>query len=193
MERKSLVGFIKNILPIPDTVAETIAANFEPFTLSKNDVILKHGKVSNDYMILEEGCIRSFTFNAEGVEVTTNFYMKRSVVFEVASFFKRTPSRETFQALQDCAGWKTNYETIQTLFHTIPEFRELGRMILVNGYVAFKERTLSMIDLTAEQRYEDLIRNRPEIFQHAPLKHVASYLGITDTSLSRIRKEFTNK
>jgi len=86
-----------------------------------------------------------------------------------------------------------NYDSLQILFHSIPEFREFGRTNLVNGFIALKERTLSIINLTAEQRYEDLMRTRPEIFQNAPLKQIASFLGITDTSLSRIRKEFKQR
>jgi len=82
---------------------------------------------------------------------------------------------------------------LQTLFHNIPEFREFGRMILVKGFIAFKQRALSLINETAEQRLENLIKVRPEIFQKAPLKNIASYLGITDTSLSRIRREITKK
>jgi hypothetical protein len=86
-----------------------------------------------------------------------------------------------------------NYEQLNHLFHTIPEFREFGRWVLVNGFTAFKLRTLSMITETAEQRYVSLLQSHPEVFQHAPLKYIASYLGITDTSLSRIRKEFSRK
>jgi CRP-like cAMP-binding protein len=79
------------------------------------------------------------------------------------------------------------------LFHSIPEFREFGRANLVNAYAGLQERTLSMINLTAEQRYENLIASQPEIFQHSPLKYIASYLGVTDSSLSRIRKDFVSK
>jgi hypothetical protein len=64
---------------------------------------------------------------------------------------------------------------------------------LVRGYAALKARMLSMITDTAEERYEKLLQSNPEVFQHAALKHIASYLGITDTSLSRIRKELTKK
>lgn len=191
-ENAFLTGFFRNILPITDGIANTIASHFEHIDISKGEIILRQGRVCNDYIILERGCIRSYTIDAEGNEVTTNLYTV-GVVFEVASFFKRSPSQETFHAVQDCKGWKTSFDTIQTLFHTLPEFRELGRMILVNGFVALKERTLSMINLTAEQRYEELISKKPEIFQLAPLKNIASYLGITDTSLSRIRKEFAHK
>jgi len=66
-------------------------------------------------------------------------------------------------------------------------------MILVKGFISFKQRALSLINESAEERYETLINSRPEIFQRAPLKYIASYLGITDTSLSRIRRELAHK
>ena len=85
------------------------------------------------------------------------------------------------------------WEQLNMLFHSLPEFREFGRSILVKGFTALKNRMLSMITETAEERYAHLLQNKPEIFQHAPLKTIASYLGITDTSLSRIRKELAKK
>jgi hypothetical protein len=115
------------------------------------------------------------------------------MVFEVGSFFQKTPSKENFQALEDCSGWFINFDQLQLLFHTIPEFREFGRMILVKGFITFKQRALSLINERAERRYESLINARPDIFQKAPLKYIASYLGITDTSLSRIRRELSHK
>lgn len=84
-----------------------------------------------------------------------------------------------------------NYDYLQTCFHTIPEFREFGRMMIINNYSRLKERMPDMIQLTAEQRYEKLFTSYAEIFHNAPLKYIASYLGITYTSLNRIRKEIT--
>ena len=89
-------------------------------------------------------------------------------------------------------AWLT-YEDMQTSFHDIPEFREFGRLNLINEYGRLKQRMLSALQETAEQRYSDLVRSSPDVFQHVPLKYIASYLGITDTSLSRIRKEFMKK
>ena len=192
-DRKFLIDFLKQTIPIADNVANDIAIDFKPITYTKNDFLLKQGQVSNNFLFLETGYIRAFTFDTDGDEVTTNYYKPNSIVFEVASYFKRTPTNENIQALTNCAGWVGTYDTFQILFHSIPEFREFGRTNLVNGFIALKERTLSMINLTAEQRYENLITTRPDIFQNAPLKQIASYLGITDTSLSRIRKEFAQR
>jgi hypothetical protein len=86
-----------------------------------------------------------------------------------------------------------DFETLNKLFHSTPEFREFGRSILVKGFAEFKNRTFSLINKTAEERYKFLLESKPEIFQYASLKHIASYLGVTDTSLSRIRKSFLAK
>ena len=193
LERQNLISFIKLAMPMCDNKASDIADNFEPVSLHKNDFILKDGSICNDYFFLEQGFMRAYTFDTEGNEVTTNLYGRNSIVFEVASYIKRTPSRENIQALTDCFGWKGNYTNLQSLFHVSPEFRGFARVILVNSFIDLKERTLSMINLTAEKRYEALLESRREIIQNVSIKHIASYLGITDTSLSRIRKEIAIK
>ncbi len=86
-----------------------------------------------------------------------------------------------------------SYSELNMLFHSMPEFRDFGRHILVTGFSALKSRMLSTITDTAEARYEKLLKSRPEIFRQVPLKYIASYSGITDTSLSRIRKESAKK
>lgn len=193
MPSQNLIAFIQNLVPIPLSKIDEIVSHFQPIQFSKNEFLLQEGTVSDRYLFLDDGFMRAFTLDLDGNEVTTGFYSAGQVVFEVASFFQKTPSRESIQALEDCEGWYLMYNELNLLFHTIPEFRDFGRMVLVKGFSSFKERTLSMINESAEQRYETLMRTRPEIFQHAQLKQVASYLGITDTSLSRIRKELSRK
>ena len=193
MNRERLLQFIKEILPMHQNKVEEIASYFQGIEIAKGEYFIKYEKINNKYLFLEKGFIRSYTYDLDGNEVTTNFYSERQIVFEVASFFHETSSKENFQALEDCIGQYITYEQLQILFHNIPEFREFGRMILVKGFIAFKLRTLSLINETAEQRLESLVKIRPEIFQKAPLKNIASYLGVTDTSLSRIRREIANK
>ena len=189
----SLHQFIHNHVTIPEATAAQIAGAFQKKSLKKGDIFLKAGKVSDEYLFLESGFIRSFLLDTEGNEITLNFYSGGNVVYEVASFFQRVPSQESFQALTDCTAWALTYADLNRLFHEVPEFREMGRTLLVKGFISFKMRTLSMINQTAEQRYETLLKTQPEVFQHAPLKYIASYLGVTDSSLSRIRKELSQK
>ncbi|MFP5041701.1 Crp/Fnr family transcriptional regulator [Parasediminibacterium sp. JCM 36343] len=192
MDKELLTTFIQNHIPASRETLLKIAAQFEEKDFSKNDYFLKEGKISN-YLFLAEGFMRAFTFDTNGNEVTTYFYQKNRVVFEASSFFMRTISTENIQAVTDCKGYFTNFEKLNILFHSTPEFREFGRLMLVKEFAAYKQRTLAMINKSAEERYADLINSNKEIFQYAQLKHIASYLGMTDTSLSRIRKEFSKK
>jgi len=193
MSSQKLIQFFKNSNLVSPKAAEDIANTFSPKEITKNNFLLKEGRVSDEYFFLENGFIRAFANDIEGNDVTTNFYSNCQVVFEVSSFFNRTASKENFQAIVDCEGWYITYEQLNNLFHSMHEFRDFGRSILVKGFSSLKVRMLSMITETAEQRYDTLLKTNPEIFQQAALKHIASYLGITDTSLSRIRKEYTKK
>ena len=163
---------------------------FEERRFSKNEFFLKEGKVC-DFLYLTEGFMRAYTFDLKGNEVTTNLFAANRRVYDQASFFLQTASEENIQAITDCLGYSITFEKMNNLFHSIPEFREYGRGMLVKELVSYKKRTLAMINKSAEQRYEDLIKDAEEIFQFVQLRHIASYLGITNSSLSRIRREFS--
>ena len=193
MSSQKLIQFFRNSNLVSPKAAEEIASTFSPKEIKKNGFLFKEGRVCDEYFFLENGFIRAFANDIEGNDVTTGFYSNNHVVFEVSSFFNRTVSKENFQAIVDCEGWSITYEQLNKLFHSMHEFRDFGRSILVKGFSSLKIRMLSMITETAEQRYDTLLKTNPEIFQQAALKHIASYLGITDTSLSRIRKEYTKK
>lgn len=191
-EIQSLIRFLQQT-PMTEEAAAEIAEKFKPVAYAKNAYFLRAGEVNNDYLFLENGVMRAFVHDTEGDEVTTHFYGSMQAVFQVASYFQRTPSKENIQALTDCKGWVGTQENFQGLFHSSPAFREFGRAMLVKGFIALKERTLDMITLNAEQRYAALLKTDPEILRHSPVKYIASYLGITDTSLSRIRKEIAHR
>jgi CRP-like cAMP-binding protein len=193
MQKQIFIQQIQQILPMPPQKAELIANKFSYKEIEKGDFLLKEGKISNALYFLEEGCVRSYILDANGDDVTTSIFMQNSTVNDLISFFKRQPSKENFQALSDCKTFFLTYDELQESFHGIPEFREMGRMMLINNYSSLKDRMLAMVQLTAEQRYLNLIESRPDVFQYVPLKMLATYLGITDTSLSRIRKELAKK
>ncbi|WP_025666324.1 Crp/Fnr family transcriptional regulator [Aquimarina megaterium] len=189
----SLVAFIQHIIPATEAEAIDIARSFEYKELKKGDFIVQEGKISNDYYFFEKGLLRTYLYDIEGNEVTTDFYTSNSIVFEVTSFFQRVPSQVNIQAVTDCRGYRFSYQQLNSLFHNKPAFRDFGRAILVKEFIASKKRTISMINQTAEQRYKALLQSNSEIIMNAPLKHIASYLGITDSTLSRIRKDVVKK
>jgi len=190
MNKLPLVSFFQENSRMSLETVVNISDYFEERRFSKNEFFLKEGKVC-DYLFLAEGLMRAYTFDLKGNEVTTNLFAGNRQVYDHASFFLQTPSEENIQAVTNCLGYSITFEKMNTLFHSIPEYREYGRGMLVNELVSHKKRTLAMINKSAEQRYEDLVKNDKEIFQFVPLKHIASFLGVTNSSLSRIRRDFS--
>jgi CRP-like cAMP-binding protein len=191
MDTQRLEQFITSILSMPIDKAKLFATQFDYFELKKNGLLLQDGKTSRETYFLEEGFIRSSTISNEGEDVTTDIFSAPCFVNDFLSFFKQVPTNEDYQALTNCKIWKMNFEIVQKNFHTYPEFREFGRLMLVSNYSILHERMIDMIKNTAEQRYLKLLKKHPDIFKNVPLKIIASYLGVTDTSLSRIRKEIS--
>lgn len=161
----------------------------KPITFTKGAPILEIGSISDGYLVLESGLMRSYVMDYSGKDITTNFFTRNDIVIEVASLFQRIPSQENIEALSDCVCWKIDFQVFQELFHSIEGFREWGRAWMANSLFEFKQRSVTMITNSATDRYKKLMDSKPEVFQNSPLKYIASYLGVTDTSLSRIRKE----
>lgn len=191
--RENIQNYIQAIVKMPIDKAKILADKFELVEIPKDELIVIENKPTKNTYILESGFIRSFTLGIDGNEVTTNIYAPFCFVNDLLAFFKQQPASENFQTLTPCKLWKMSYEDVQTNFHNIPEFREFGRMMLVTNYSILHQRMLGMIKDTAEIRYSKLMEKHPTIFQNVPLKMIASYLGITDTSLSRIRKKISKK
>jgi CRP-like cAMP-binding protein len=193
MNKEQLEKYIVQLLPISFAQVKKVTTSFDFFTIDKNSFLLQENKISKETYFLESGFIRSYVMDQEGQEVTTNIYSAPCFVNDFLSFFKQQPTKENFQTLTPCKLWRMNFEDVQTNFHNIPEFREFGRMMLVTNYSILNDRMIGMIKDTAEKRYLSLLQQHVDIYQHVPLKIIASYLGITDSSLSRIRKELSKK
>lgn len=170
---------------------EKIGAAHEKTEIEKGRILLKEGEVANEYYILQSGLVRAFVQDYDGNEITTEFFVGGEIVIVPSSLFRRTPSQETLTAVTDVVLWGIGFERFQTLYHSIPGFSEWGRLWFTQQLFNMKQRSLDMITATATSRYLKLMREKPQIIQHVPLKQVASFLGITDTSLSRIRKEIS--
>jgi CRP-like cAMP-binding protein len=192
--KEKLIAFICHTQPLlTQEQAMAVADFFSKKELPKNSIPFTEGKMCGEYYYLESGYVRSYTHNLDGEEVTTGLFVPDRVVCDLLSFFKRIPARENYQTLTDCDVWCITFDQLQMAFHSLPAFREFGRALLVNEYASLKVRMLSTLHETAEERYANLFISNPDIFQYVPLKNIASFLGITDTSLSRIRKEFVKK
>ncbi|RKT01896.1 Crp/Fnr family transcriptional regulator [Chryseobacterium defluvii] len=176
---------------LPEELDEIFKAH-EKVEFQKGDFILEEGKTANEYYIIENGLARSFVNDFNGNEVTTHFFIDNEVVIEVSSLFQRIPTQENIVCITDCECWKLDFDVFQDLFHKIPNLREWGRSWMSQQLFAYKQRSVEMFTLSATKRYLNLLEQKSQVVQYAPLKQIASYLGVTDTSLSRIRKELVS-
>lgn len=166
-----------------------ICAAHQRLEFQKGDYFLEKGKMSNEYFIIESGLVRAFTHNYKGEEITTDFIGANEIVIEVSSLFTRIPAQESLQALTNGVAWKIDFNIFQELYHKSAGFSEWGRAWMSNQLFGLKQRNIDMISVSASDRYLKLLKEKPQIIQQASLKNIASFLGVTDTSLSRIRKE----
>jgi CRP-like cAMP-binding protein len=170
---------------------EKILSQYKRMEFAKNDYLVKQGTTANYYYFMESGYARSYAIDLEGNDISTKFFSSTDIVIDWHSYFLRTKCREDIQAVTPCVAWKITFDDFMKLF-SIEPFREVGRTRLVNNYFELKNHTVSVIADPAKDRYLNLLKAKPDIVQNVPLKQIATYLGITDTSLSRIRKEIVD-
>ncbi|WP_073125026.1 Crp/Fnr family transcriptional regulator [Reichenbachiella agariperforans] len=189
--REKLREYFEQDLSLSKDVEEVVNA-FEHVVIDKNDYLFNAGSTIDHYYILEEGFVRSFAIDTKGNDITTHFFSKGEIVIDWPAFFMHQKTSEYYQAMTKCSAWRLGFDRFQELFHSIADFREAGRTRLVGSYFVMKNRNIEMITKSAKERYETLFRQHPEVIKNASLKHIATLLGITDTSLSRIRKEMAS-
>lgn len=170
------------------TQLDTIISQYQRVEFNKNDFFIEEGTTANFYYFIETGFARSYVMDLEGNDISTKFFSTSDIVIDWHSYFLKTKCRETIQAITHCIAWKITFDNFMKLF-SIEAFREVGRTRLVSNYFELKNHSISIIADPAKDRYLNLIKSKPSIVQNVPLKQIATYLGITDTSLSRIRKE----
>ena len=189
MGKSSINNYFHSLFSIRDEVVEKITETFGHFELKANAVLLDKDVISTKTFFLEKGYVRSYIINEDNEEITTHIYAAPCFVNDFLSFFTQQPTKEVYQAVTDCVFWETGLENVQHNFHNIPEFREFSRLLFVLNYYNIHDRLIEMASQKASTRYSNLMKKDPDIFRHVPLKIIASYLGIKDSSLSRIRRE----
>lgn len=189
MDKSSINNYFHSLFSIKDEVVEKITDTFKPFKLKANDILLNQNTISTKTYFLEKGYVRSYLLNEDNEEITTTMYAVPCFVNDFLSFFRQQPTKEIYQAVTDCTFWETGLENVQYNFHNVPEFREFSRLLFVLNYHNIHDRLIEMASQKASTRYSNLMKKDPDIFQHVPLKIIASYLGIKDSSLSRIRRD----
>lgn len=170
---------------------EQVLSLYQPITIPKGTHLVRRGEPSNHYLFVTNGLLRAYVLDPEGRDITTQFYPPDTFAMEMSAFLLQQPALENIITLVEVRGWKVEYEAFQSVFNEQEAFRNWGRSWLVQALIQQKQQMLSRITDTARDRYLKVRLQQPEILRHAPLKHLATYLGMTDSSLSRIRKELS--
>ncbi|MEL6918195.1 MAG: Crp/Fnr family transcriptional regulator [Bacteroidota bacterium] len=167
---------------------ERLLAHFEPVDLSKGQLLIEPGnKVEHQYFVLN-GCLRTFMIDSDGKEHTLQFAIENWWVSDYISYYKETVSICSVECIEDCSLLKIRRVDLEQLFNVLPQVERFFRRQLERAFVAFQLRILSNLHKTAEERYHLFIRSYPHIEQRVKNYQIASYLGITPESLSRLRK-----
>ncbi len=160
---------------------------FEAVSIRKKEMLLHSGDVCDFIGFVTKGCIRHFHYR-DGEEITCDITFEHAFFTEFNSFNLGTKSQIAFQAIEPTTLLVIKKQQLLALYESHPKFEELGRKIAENVAVRTTEIAMSLAADKPEKRYENLLREQPEIFQRIPQKYIATILGIQPESLSRIRK-----
>ncbi len=155
-------------------------------TSKKNKDLQPIGHTCKTIYFINKGLARIY-YLKDGIDITESFAFENNIIARVESLFTGKPSRKAIQILEDAEIVAINANQLFKLYDTFPEIERLFRKIFEAAYVDTVNRIEGMQFHTAEERYKALISEAPNVLQRVPLKYVASYLGITQVSLSRIR------
>jgi CRP-like cAMP-binding protein len=185
---KLLFDHIQQYCQLRATTQKSLGAALQKIELAKGSFLITEGKMCNHLYFLDQGSVRGF-YNLDGKEVTYWFAFENNFVTSFFSFITRKPGMENIQAMEDSTLWAVAYDGLQNLYAKHPDMERLGRIVNERYYVMLEERFVSNHFKEARERYENLLANAPHILQRVPLGYVASYLGITQETLSRIRSK----
>lgn len=158
----------------------------------RDTILLELGEVSSYLHFLVEGSVRAIYYQ-NGKEITAWFGFEGDFVSSFYSFVARKPSLERIVAISDCKLFSISYVTLQFLYEKDLVWNKLGRLVTEQYYIEYRERILSLQSRSAAERYDELLEKQPDILNQVKLGHLASYLGITQETLSRLRATQENR
>lgn len=186
---ENLIAFFNDTFPLSDKVLGLMSEIFVFDELKKGEYFISEGQIAKEIAFLESGIVRAFYVNNEGKEYNKSFFSAPSIIGSYASLISKQKNKVAQQALTDCKIWKASFYEIEKLSEEIFELQKLRRIIAENYFLSNEKKEIEMALLDAEKRYLILQKEYPGIELNIPQYHIASYLGISPTQLSRIRKK----
>jgi CRP-like cAMP-binding protein len=190
--QNKFINHFSRITPLTKEEADAIAQAMVVRHCKKGTVLLKEGQVSVDTYFILEGCIREYIIT-NGEEKTTNFFTEDQWVISMSNFNAQSPSAHYLVCIEDTDVVVGNEQSAQVMFKKFPRFETISRAVMEVFFTEQKKILTSFLTDTPEQRYMNLLKTRPDIFQRVPQYQLASYIGVKPESLSRIRKRVVER
>ena len=175
-----------------DELAEKIRSVCRIVDYPASSFILREGQVCKRACMIAKGLARSFYIN-DGKEITSRFMDEGFIITSWVSYYTQKPGNEFIQAVEDCTLLCISHEDIQQVYKQFPEFNIIGRKQTEYAFYQAELRTQMLRKHTAEERYKFFIDQQPLLLQRVSLKHIATYLGMNEETLSRVRSRFHKK
>lgn len=186
-----LIRFVQKYVDLNKEEADFIRNNIPVQTFPKGTILLEQGKISGASYFNLKGCVRMF-YKRGLDEKTAFFYTENQFISSIESFTRRVPAKHSFQCLEDTTLAIIPYELENELMQRFSKIESFARLILEEELSIYQEIVASFITSGPEERYQNLMKNHPELLNRIPQYYLASYLGVKAESLSRIRKRISS-
>ncbi|QGY45640.1 cyclic nucleotide-binding domain-containing protein [Maribellus comscasis] len=184
-----LLYYFKKWVTISENDEALILSAFEPALIKKKKDLLVPGEVCKYIYFIKQGSLRSYFIDPKGIEHIYQIRLDNSWISDLESFFSKRPSKYYIEALEDSQMLRISTERLEQLYEEVPTLERYFRILFQKAYINALERLNATMWESAVERYNDMLKEHPDMFQRIPLVYIASYLGITPESLSRIRKK----
>jgi len=187
-----LINKIKAYIPLTDSEIELVKKLFRKKQFEKGEFVLEEGCICKNLVFVETGMLRQF-INYAGRELNIHFNEENSFACDYQSFITKMPSAKTIVALENANLYIISHKDLQTFYKDIRYGEKFGRLLLEEIFIQAIEHIVSVHKDSAEQRYLHFISNYRHLQQRIPQLYIASYIGVTPQSLSRIRNRLSKK
>jgi CRP-like cAMP-binding protein len=187
----TLTAFLNKLAPkaqMTDEAINELSKITEVENYQSGSLLLKEGEYCKYLFILQKGFARRFSLD-DGKDVTREFAEENDMITSQYSVNTNLPSQDFIETIEDCTVLKIKYEDIKKLYATSTEILRIGRFLRDSSYLKLENRIRSLQVSSAKERYQNLLQSHPHIIQRAALGHIASYLGMTQENLSRVRRK----
>ena len=190
---QALDKHITRCSPFTETELETLHSRLKHKTVRKKTLLLSQGEICKYESYIVKGCVKKYYIDENGDEVILQFAVEDWWMSDISSFSEQKPSNLFIEKLEDTELLMIDYESKEYLYQQIPHLERVFRLMLQRAYAVLESRFYAAVSHTAEERYLDFIKRYPTIPQRVPQTQIASYLGITPESLSRIKSNLYKK